>query len=400
MTDLRSDNFFEELPGFEGFREYLQREFYRPLPDDWQVVITDIRGSTKAIETGRYKEVNSVSTASIVALLNAVRPLAVPYVFGGDGATVCVPSSATESVKAALLAARDMAINSFNLDLRVGMVPMTDIVDAGHEILVGKYHPTAHFSQAMFQGNGLGYAETLVKDPRTDNPYLVTTSKLDVDGVFDGFECRWNEVPSAHGESVALMIKVLATSTEVAHDTLTRITDRIFEIYGPASQHHPLQESALSLPTSIAKLKNEARVQTAFGTGLQRVGYYVRLWVVVLIGKWVMARGIKTRNTDWGLYKKKLIENSDYRKFDEVLRMILSGTGKQREKLTTYLDSLRQQRSIVYGMQISHAALITCIVQDYDTDHVHFLDGANGGYALAAKQLKQQLNELDRKDVS
>jgi hypothetical protein len=34
---------------------------------------------------------------------------------------------------------------------------------------------------------------------------------------------------------------------------------------------------------------------------------------------------------------------------------------------------------------------MTCYVRAYAADHVHFVDGADGGYALAAKQLKAQL---------
>ena len=39
------------------------------------------------------------------------------------------------------------------------------------------------------------------------------------------------------------------------------------------------------------------------------------------------------------------------------------------------------------------AALMTCFVRSYQGNHVHFVDGSNGGYALAAKQLKAQLAE-------
>ena len=34
---------------------------------------------------------------------------------------------------------------------------------------------------------------------------------------------------------------------------------------------------------------------------------------------------------------------------------------------------------------------MTCAISAYQGDHVHFIDGADGGYALAAKQLKGQL---------
>jgi hypothetical protein len=36
---------------------------------------------------------------------------------------------------------------------------------------------------------------------------------------------------------------------------------------------------------------------------------------------------------------------------------------------------------------------VTCLVRDYNTEHVHFLDAANGGYALAAKGMKAQLKQ-------
>lgn len=42
-----------------------------------------------------------------------------------------------------------------------------------------------------------------------------------------------------------------------------------------------------------------------------------------------------------------------------------------------------------YGLYEQDAAIMTCIVPSIETDdHLHFLDGANGGYALAAKMMK------------
>lgn len=36
---------------------------------------------------------------------------------------------------------------------------------------------------------------------------------------------------------------------------------------------------------------------------------------------------------------------------------------------------------------------MTCLIFDYDRDHFHFVDAADGGYALAAKQMKAQMAE-------
>ena len=74
--------------------------------------------------------------------------------------------------------------------------------------------------------------------------------------------------------------------------------------------------------------------------------------------------------------------------------MIISGTMEQRQQLTSYLEHLREERKIVFGIHASDSALMTCLVFNYENDHVHFLDGSDGGYALAAKDMKQQLSEL------
>jgi hypothetical protein len=49
-----------------------------------------------------------------------------------------------------------------------------------------------------------------------------------------------------------------------------------------------------------------------------------------------------------------------------------------------------------FGLHRQEAALMTCIVPSYVSDeHVHFLDGAGGGYALAAQNLKQKIAERE-----
>jgi hypothetical protein len=50
----------------------------------------------------------------------------------------------------------------------------------------------------------------------------------------------------------------------------------------------------------------------------------------------------------------------------------------------------------VYGLHTSKTALMTCLVFDRFGKQVHFVDGSNGGYTLAAKQLKTQLAERNQ----
>jgi hypothetical protein len=84
-----------------------------------------------------------------------------------------------------------------------------------------------------------------------------------------------------------------------------------------------------------------------------------------------------------------MILNTDYRKYDESLRMILAGSAAQRNALDERLRSLANSGKIKYGIHAAKGAVITCLVGNYSNNHVHFLDAAGGGYAKAALQMKK-----------
>src|SRR5438876_6530380 len=171
MAAPSSDSFYESLPVFDEFAGITDPARYQPLPDDWHVVVADVQGSTAAIARGLYKHVNVVGAASITAVLNAVRPLEVPFVFGGDGATLCVPASVVGPVRQALMATRLMAEREFHLPLRVGMVPMPHIRRGGQDVLVARWRISPHCTQAVFSGGGLPFAEACIKDVERGREY-------------------------------------------------------------------------------------------------------------------------------------------------------------------------------------------------------------------------------------
>jgi len=391
-----SHYFYQHLPPFADFDMFHQSKFYQALPDDWCVVITDVLGSTQAIEQGKYKQVNAVGVASIVALINCVKPLKVPYVFGGDGATACFPMALLDTVKPALIAAEKMSLQQFNLELRIGVVPMVDIRHHGCDVLVGKHQPHSDYQQAMFLGDGLAYAEKLVKDPVPNNPYVIEEGVCANAEIFEGFECRWNEIPSPLDENISLLVQTICDDGKQSEQIYAQVLERVTNIYGDDSSHHPLTLEKLSLTGSSALLNIEAGIRSAFKSSFQRLKYLCHLHLMRIVGNWLMGRKVQTQATNWGAYKQNLIVNTDYRKFDEMLRMVISGTQGQRQELRKQLQTLHEQGLIVFGIHAAPSSLITCVVTDYNHDHVHFLDGANGGYAMAAKELKAQLKSSSR----
>lgn len=111
-------NFFLEMPSFLEFQELTLDSHYQRVPSDWIVVITDIQGSTKAIEAGKYKTINMAGAATITALTNAIGTRHFPFAFGGDGATAVIPPQEMTRVRAALARSREIAFLDHELKMR------------------------------------------------------------------------------------------------------------------------------------------------------------------------------------------------------------------------------------------------------------------------------------------
>ncbi|MDX1710546.1 MAG: DUF3095 family protein, partial [Rhodovibrionaceae bacterium] len=100
--------------------------------------------------------------------------------------------------------------------------------------------------------------------------------------------------------------------------------------------------------------------------------------------------GWKVGGFDPLAYRTNTSLNTDFRKFDDVLRMTVDCDRETLAATRDMLEEARRNGVARYGISEQDAALMTCIVPSVMThDHLHFLDGAGGGYALAASTLKQ-----------
>ena len=388
---MDTNQFYARLPATGPFQALFNAAGFARLPDDWHVAVTDVEGSTRAIQAGRYRQVNTLGVASIMAVLNAVRPLQVPYAFGGDGALLCVPDQTLTQTRQALLGARRLAQSEFDLSLRVGTVPVDAVRRAGGDIWVGKHQVSPHYTQAAFHGSGCALAEGLVKDPN-QSQYRLQAKDDTAQADFSGFECRWRDIPSLHGEMVSLIGRAQGRDTEQIDAVYVALLAQIQRIYGDPSQYCPVTSANLTLTTDPHHLANELGVRTGLQDAAYKRRYRRSLPWKIRLGKLLMGLKIKNKAGDWGRYKETLVANSDFRKFGDGLHMVISGTAAQRRTLVDYLEGQYQRGTLVYGVHIAPTALMTCIVSNYDTDHIHFIDGAEGGYTLAAADMKQRLD--------
>jgi hypothetical protein len=390
LKNSNSENFYADLPVLDTFADITHSKNFHAIPNDWVVIITDIMGSTQAIAAGRYKDVNLLGACSIIVILNIVGDLEIPFVFGGDGASILIPQKFIPEVERALIAVQKLATNEFNLVLRVGIVPITAIT-SNYEIRLAKLRISENYNQGILRGGGLSYATRLVKDEATTNLYSPKLEHSEAIADFSGLECRWQDIPTRHEEILSLIIFVTAPSQSQIDNLYREIISQIDRIYGKGIECHPVVSQGLELAFRKKNLSSEARVFTASKSWLTQTLYLWKLRLINLLGLILMRFKIKTGAFNWGDYKQIVTESTDFKKFDDALRMVISGTTRQRQKLTDYLEAKFQEGRLVYGFHVSDRALMTCLVFERDGRQVHFVDGADGGYALAAKEMKERM---------
>jgi hypothetical protein len=387
-----NDDFLRGLPEIERFADVIESRFYSDAPEDFHVVLTDVRGSTKAIEAGRYKDVNAVGVASIVAIRNAVPDLELPYVFGGDGATLLIPESRRATCEAALRGVRRLARTAFELELRVGIVPVRDLRAGGYPVQVARFRVSRNVCLAMLRGNGIAQAERWVKDECHAGRYAVSEEGPD-EASFEGFECRWQPVPSRRGHIASLIVLAIDRAEDARAQTYRAVIDTL-ERALEDDAGHPVSLRGLRLGTLFGGYSTEARVRSGAASGPAYDAAEASARKKSLIGRALIALGKSAGGFDGKAYPKELVENSDFRKFDEAIRMVLDLSGDMLAAIESDLERARREGRLVYGVHRAPSALITCYLRSYSGDHVHFVDGSDGGYALAARQLKKQLAEV------
>jgi hypothetical protein len=391
---VTSERFYADLPVIKDFGEVTRAASYAALPADWHVALCDVKNSTAAVEAGQYKNVNTVGAAAITAVLNAAGQLDIPFSFEGDGCVLCVPPDLLDDTRAALAKTRDVARDSFGLELRIGTVPVVRIAESGYAIRVARYRVSEHYVQAVFAGGGVAYAESLIKDPATAPRHEIAPGSVIARGSHDGLECRWQDIPSRHGETVSLMVRALDRDPERAAALYRDVIAKVREVYGDDDACHPLSVPELAMSLSGERLGSEVGFRAA-GRGL--LGKWIalmRVRLIVLLGWFLMKFGIHTGETDWSGYKATLVRNSDVRKFVDIYRQILAGNEAQRTALTGWLEARYAAGELIYGLHVTDRAHMTCLVFNYAGKHLHFIDGADGGLFLAAREFKQRAARL------
>ncbi len=75
---------------------------------------------------------------------------------------------------------------------------------------------------------------------------------------------------------------------------------------------------------------------------------------------------------------------------DGRINTVISGLSKQHNELEEFLTGLENSGEITFGMYRSKDSIMSCYVRDRKDQHIHFVDGGDGGYTKAAGVLKKK----------
>ena len=399
---MASDRFYADLTAFEDFDLIADPGRFTSVPDDWVVVVTDIRNSTGAIADGRYKEVNLVGASCITAALNAVSPIVddgdiaanvLPFVFGGDGATILCPGSVLPLVRDALVGVAVLTRGEFGFDLRIGAVPVKALREKGADVAVAKLRLSPGNDIAMIGGGGAKLADRLIKSTTaTEDGYRISVPDDAPPADLSGLSCRWEPLKAQNGVTFCIMVQALAPDIQTRQKVFGDLLREISAILGgDVRKASPVSPGAMIFKWIPKGLRMEARLTRAGQPFWRRWLYLLyQSFIQYLLERFDLSAG----GYDAPSYRAELRANSDFRRYDDVLRLVLDCRKDQAAAIEARLKELRETRAVAYGLHAADHALMTCLLFNLEQgEHIHFVDGGMGGFTLAAVEFKRQLKE-------
>jgi hypothetical protein len=304
-----------------------------------------------------------------------------PFVFGGDGAVVAVPPSGVEKARSALSAVQSWVGEELQLTLRAALVPVTDIAAAGVEARVARFQVTPDLSYAMFAGGGSSWAEARMREGLYAVPPASPGARPDLAGL----SCRWNPIRSRHGSIVSIIAVPVGSASVPAFQAM--VLDIVALASGEEREGHPVPPEGPEIGLSAVGLS----VETKTAPKDRRIRHRLFILGQYFLTVGLFRLGLTLGRFDPKIYKQDIARNADFRKFDDGLKMTIDVDPDRLRQIETRLEQAADAGICRFGLHRQDSALMTCFVPTaMRRDHMHFIDGAAGGYAMAASRLKKQ----------
>jgi hypothetical protein len=325
---------------YRKFNSILDPSIYEPLPDGWIIGMTDVVGSTEAIQDGRYQDVNFLGASIIANVGNALGSFDFPFSFAGDGATFALPAHHRDQAESALRQIADFSVKRFGLTMRAGLMTLRDIRQNDRDVRIARYAVSSDASYFMFSGGGIRWAERELKAGRfAVSPGVEPATEPDLTGL----SCEWDSFESQRGTILSLLVEPSDMVNDITFSIVARSVMEVFE---------QADRQGSPVPARVPRRK------------VGRNNVDPRTWA-------------------------NIASNSDFRKFDDVLRLTVDCSLEEVAKVKAILREASDRGGTRFGWHCQSHAIMTCLVPGgSENAHLHFLDGLDGGYAKAAAMLR------------
>jgi hypothetical protein len=275
---------------------------------------------------------------------------------------------------------RENTLKNFGFELKIGHISVKEIYRGRIQLIIAKAKINDIFYIPVVLGDGLQYAENLIKneDPLKKENFRIDQFPLNLNGM----ECKWDKISPPEESQEVVSLIVTGCGDQDPSKIFSEVLKAIDDIYGSQKRRKPISIKRLRLKAGFQKINSEMRAKLGRFDGF----YFLKNWVKINFGKFYLNNSKAGKK-----YLKKLVELTDTLTIDGRINTVITGTSGQRISLISFLDHLERSNKIKYGLFVSQESVMSCYVRDMGTnEHIHFVDGADGGYTKAANSLKNK----------
>ena len=385
---MADKQFYKNLRPFKGTLIELLGDdtYFVDVPKSWHVVVVDILNSTSAVNAGNHHQVNLTATGAIISVLNAIRKVKrsyeIPYFFGGDGATFIVPSSFLNKIIHVLENYRIHIKRKIELVLRVGEIPVSNLIESEVQLKIAKHRLTDKLSIPIVLGDGLKVAESMIKSSFKEEE---TTAFDETLLNLEGMECRWDQILPDQQQTKVVCLLLDASLEKDQRNVYKKVLAQMDEEFGKFENRQPIKSNNLKLDPNPTKVWEEMKIRLTSTSWM----YFFKSWLKSNFGR------IYLNLTSSGKqYLLQIEQLSHTFMLDGMINTVFTAEQKSIDRFIAFLNEMERDKKLIYGIHVTHASVMSCYVLDRRTTHSHFVDGTEGGYTSAAKMFKIKKKSL------
>ena len=176
---------------------------------------------------------------------------------------------------------------------------------------VARYAPSPNISIAMFSGGGLAFADAAMKRGEIALAEAPPGAHPDLTGL----SCRYELIPAQRGLVLSLVVTPGERASPVTFRAAIKAITDIVEKTPDASRPIPGKGLRLKWPPSGVDLEARASRRAGEAVGWRKVKVLALTFLIFLVLHFKLRLG----PFDAARYERELIDNSDFRKFDDSL---------------------------------------------------------------------------------